>query len=111
MLHQTPPPTNGMPKRRGATGDTTFSTVVKLVQNSRLEFLERTCAGVERSLAILDYDPDTQWRKQRLVELLYWREGYTVEKVAQELKYSARAVYRWKADILMTVAEGMGYLA
>lgn len=111
LLHQTPPPSDGMPKQKGTTGDPTFSATARLIMNTRLEFLERICTGIERCLAILDFDPDAQWRKQRIIELLYWREGYTVEKVAQELGYSVRAVYRWKAEILLTISEEMGYLA
>lgn len=111
LLHQTPHPADGLPKQKGRIGDPTFATVAKLSASTRLEFLERTCSTVERCLAVLDYDIDRQRNKQRIVELLYWREGYTVEKVAQELNYSVRTVFMWKAEILKTIAEEMGYLA
>lgn len=111
LLHQSPPPADGMPKQRGRTGDPTFMAVAKLSMSTRLAFLERTCGTVEKCLAVLDYDADALRRKQRIIELLYWREGYAVEKVAQELNYSVRTVFVWKAEILTTIAEEMGYLA
>lgn len=111
LQHSSPPQPDGMPKGIGAISDPTYRAVEETYSNARVKFLTRVCSTIDRCLLYLDQDIEVQRCKERMVELLYFKQGYSMEKVAQEIGYSRAHVYRWSTEIIESVAVEMGYLA
>jgi len=101
---------DGQPKQKGLTGDPTAASVIRYYSKARVRFLTHICDTIDRCLYQLDKDPEIQYCKQRMVSMLYFRTGHTVQSVVDELSYSRAHVYRWKKEVTEQIAKELGYL-
>ena len=76
-----------------------------LVMDKRLRELERITEAIETVYRSLDDD------RKKLIEIKYWRKPQllTWEGIAQELNVSRATVFRWREEIVNTIAEKLGW--
>lgn len=76
-----------------------------LVMDKRLRELERITEAIETVYHSLDSD------RKKLIEIKYWTRPQilTWEGIAQELNVSRATVFRWREEIVNTIAEKLGW--
>jgi hypothetical protein len=101
-------PDNDADQIRGSqTSDPAFNGAVKLM--SSLEILE-TRRRLNAIGKTLDRLAATEPEKYRLVQLHYWNGLYTPEGVRQQLHVDKRTYERWHKQILLEIAERLGWV-
>lgn len=80
------------------------NTALRISMSPYLVQTERSCKAIEYVLKNAD-DID-----RKLVELVYWKQAYTVAGAAQILHISRSAAYRRKDRILYNIATELGYV-
>ena len=80
------------------------NTALRISMSPYLVQTERSCKAIEYVLKNTD-DID-----RKLVELVYWKQAYTVAGAAQILHISRSAAYRRKDRILYNIATELGYV-
>lgn len=99
----------GISYGKGEISDPTSTAVIRYYSHARVKFLTHICDTITRCLFCLDKDAEIAYCKQRLIELLYFKNTNTVTSVAMELCYTERTIYRWKAELLEKIALELGY--
>lgn len=98
----TPKYTDG--KGGGEVSRNAENTALRIASSPYLMQIERSCKAIEYVLKNTD-DID-----RKLVELVYWKQAYTVAGAAQILHISRSAAYRRKDRILYNIAAELGYV-
>ena len=71
----------------------------------RVELLQVAAVEFAKSKAM---DKDDGGDRIRLVELVYWRRGYSLTRAAMEIPISYTTARRWKYDFFCDVAQALG---
>lgn len=101
-------PQTGERVKSSALSDETASKGLRLISSSRLNQIQRTLVGIERSIKMLKADSEDS--KYKLLEMKYFDCQYTDTKIAQELNISIETYYRWKRQIINLTAINIGLL-
>lgn len=88
----------------GETSRTTENVAVRISTNPYIMQTERSCKAIER---VLERCNDTDLK---LVDLVYWKQSYTVEGAGMKLNMSTATAYRHINNILSAVAAEIGYV-
>ena len=84
---------------------TTENVAERIVTNQYVVQTERSCQAIERVINRLD-DTDKQ-----LVDLIYWKQSYTVEGAGMKLHLGRTSTYQHVNNILCSIALEMGYVS
>ena len=88
----------------GGTSRTTENVAVRIATNPYIMQTERSCKAIERVLSRCN-ETDS-----KLVDLVYWRQSYTVEGAGMKIGLSKSSAYRHVNDILTSIALEIGYV-
>lgn len=86
-------------------GDPTGSTATVLASHRYLSHMTRV---IESIRSVVDSLPN---EKYRLVELAYWNRNRNLnwEGIARELNVTRMTAYRWRQEIIRSIAERLGW--
>ena len=98
----TPKYTDG--KGGGEVSRNAENTALRIATSPYLMQIERSCKAIEYVLKNTD-DID-----RKLVELVYWKQAYTVAGAAQLLHMNTVTAYRHINNILLKIALELGYV-
>ncbi|WP_312611452.1 hypothetical protein [Oscillibacter sp.] len=88
----------------GGTSRTTENVAVRISTNPYIMQTERSCKAIERVLSRCN-ETDS-----KLVDLVYWRQSYTVEGAGMKIGLSKSAAYQRINSILGAIALEIGYV-
>lgn len=88
----------------GDTNRTTESIAVRISTNPYIMQTERSCTAIERALSRCN-ETDA-----KLVDLVYWKQSYTVEGAGMKIGLSKSAAYQRINSILGSIALEIGYV-
>lgn len=84
---------------------TTENVAERITTNTYVMQTERSCKAIEKVMGRLD-DTDRQ-----LIDLVYWKQSYTVEGAGMKLHLGRTAAYQHVNNILCGIALEMGYVS
>lgn len=99
----TPKYTDG--KGSGEVSRNTENTALRIATSPYLVQTERSCKAIEYVLKNADE------LDRKLVELVYWKQAYTVAGAAQILHVNKATAYRHINDVLLKIALELGYVS
>lgn len=99
----TPKYTDG--KGSGEVSRNTENTALRIATSPYLVQTERSCKAIEYVLKNADE------LDRKLVELVYWKQAYTVTGAAQILHVNKATAYRHINDVLLKIALELGYVS
>lgn len=105
ILYASDPPDLTGGSRGNLPGDPTGRTATLLVTNRKIEHLEKIVKAIE---SVVDTLPQ---EKRDLVRLKYWTRPQTLtwEGIAKKLHVSRRQALRWRDEIVIVIAECLGW--
>jgi len=89
----------------GAVGRNTENVTIKIMSSPYIRRIELTCSGIERAISRMD---ETD---KKLVDLIYWKQEYTVEGAGIKIGLSRSAAYQRINKILGMIAYELGYVS
>lgn len=81
----------------------TEDRVIAVSLSSKLQRLDKIIRVVEMIYMSLDSE------KQAFMRMFFWERKFTIDDVASELHISRRTAFRWKKEIINSVAVHLGY--
>ena len=88
----------------GDTNRTTENVAVGIATNPYIMQTERSCKAIERVISGCN-ETDI-----KLIDLVYWKQAYTVEGAGMKVGLSKSSAYRHANDILTDIALEIGYV-
>jgi RinA family phage transcriptional activator len=82
----------------------TENTVMMLMKDNRIKLLERTVKAIKQ---IYDRCDDG---KRQLIEQVYWQNRMTMGGISDMLNRDPKTIYRWRKQIIYSLAVKLGYL-
>ena len=92
-------------KGGGEVSRDTENTALRIASSPYLVQTERSCKAIEYVLKNADE------LDRKLVELVYWKQAYTVTGAAQILHVNQATAYRHINDVLLKIALELGYVS
>ena len=103
-----PSPTPSYPLNSGGSGSTgrrTEEQAFKILSSPYLMQMEHDCKAIDRAMQRFDQTD------MKLIELVYWRQEYSIEGAGQLIGLSKSSAYRHVNAILTAVAVEMGLVS
>ena len=95
--------------RRGGLSDPTAMSVLKL-DNAAQQSLAQETAAVEKLLAYLNTARRIDKKKTALLQMVYFRTGYSLLSASVRLEISDRTAKRWNNELLEFIAKERSWL-
>ena len=96
-------PTGGL--SGGLPGRDTENVAMTIMSSPYIRRIEITCEGIERAMKRMD---ETD---KKLIDLVYWKQEYTVEGAGMKIGLSKSAAYQRINKILGSIAYELGYVS
>lgn len=105
ILYGSTPPDSIGGGRGNLPGNPTERTAILMVAHRKIEQLERIVEAIESVVERLPED------KKRFIQLRYWKKPQYLswDGIAAELNVSRRQAFRWRDEIVYTIAEKIGW--
>lgn len=104
IIHSSSPYYDDLSGRSNTKSDPTGRLATVLTTDRKLKQLERIVTSIEQ--VYNDLPPE----KQKLIDLKYWTKPQllTWEGIAQQLNISRRQAFRWRDEIVCSIADLIG---
>ena len=89
----------------GRTSDPTGTTAMRFATSAYIQSVERNIHAIEKVLS------KCESADLRLIDLIYWKQTYTIEGAGLKTGFSRRAAYYRINDILCAIALEMGLVS
>ena len=90
----------------GKTGDSTANKAIKLMTGREILEIRKRLNAIEKTIDILKCGDE---KKLKLLEMKYFERKYTDEGIANKLFIDRATFYRWRKEIILLIANYLGY--